>query len=102
MQASPSSLREAPGPAADPLPRRWTLLGLFVALMAAPLVLAFFTVLHVPFTAWNIVLRETIVFGLGGVLAFIIRRKERLGWDSVGLQRPSAGNTALWVLITIP
>jgi membrane protease YdiL (CAAX protease family) len=36
------------------------------------------------------------------LLGFIIRRKERLGWESVGLQRPRFGQTALWVLITIP
>jgi len=27
-------------------------------------------------------------------------RKERLGWDSVGLQRPPLGNTAIWVVVT--
>jgi membrane protease YdiL (CAAX protease family) len=101
MQVSPSSPLEPRGAVAGPLPGRWLLLGLFVSLLAAPLVIALFTVLHVPFTTWNIVLRELIVFGLGGVLAFIIRRKERLGWDSVGLERPAAGNTALWVLLTI-
>jgi membrane protease YdiL (CAAX protease family) len=31
----------------------------------------------------------------------IVRRKERLGWESVGLRRPAIGNTALWVLITM-
>jgi membrane protease YdiL (CAAX protease family) len=34
-------------------------------------------------------------------VAFIICRKEHLGWDSVGLQRPAIGKTTLWVLLTI-
>ena len=32
---------------------------------------------------------------------FVVRRKERLGWESVGLQHPSTANTVLWVLITM-
>jgi membrane protease YdiL (CAAX protease family) len=82
--------------------KRWPLLGLFLSLLAAPLLIGLFTVLHVPITTGSIVLREVLlVFGLGGFLAFIIRRKERLGWDSVGLQRPGLANTALWVVLTL-
>jgi membrane protease YdiL (CAAX protease family) len=74
---------------------------LAVALIGGPLVVGLFTALQVPLTAGNVLLRELLLFALAGALAFIIRRKERLGWDSVGLQRPAAGNTALWVLITM-
>ena len=45
-------------------------------------------------------LQEIILFALAALVLFIIRRKERLGWDSVGLQRPALGNTFKWVLIT--
>jgi membrane protease YdiL (CAAX protease family) len=82
--------------------RCWTVAGLAIALFALPLVVGLFTALRVPWTAQNIVLRELTIFGWAGALAFIIRRKELLGWESVGLQRASARNTALWVLITIP
>jgi membrane protease YdiL (CAAX protease family) len=85
----------------DAVARPWTRIGLFVALLTGPIVIGLFTLLHVPFTTTNIVVRELVLFGLAGALAFIIRCKEGLGWDSVGLQRPALGNTALWVFITM-
>src|SRR5262249_61229560 len=53
-----------------------------------------------PLTAQNVFFREAILFTCAALLLFIIRRKERLGWDSVGLQRPPLGNTAIWVVVT--
>jgi membrane protease YdiL (CAAX protease family) len=92
---SPELTSAAPG-------QYWTKVGLAVALFAGPLVVGVFTALRIPWTAQNILLREIALFALAGMLAFIIRRKERLGWESVGLQRPAWGQTAVWVLITIP
>jgi uncharacterized protein len=80
--------------------RRWTIVGLLVALFSMPLVSALFTVLRIPLTAQNVLFREAILFTCAALLLFIIRRKERLGWDSVGLQRPPLGNTAIWVGVT--
>jgi CAAX protease family protein len=79
---------------------RWTYVGLGIALAAMPLVVGFFNFLHVPWNTRNVVSRELVLLALAGVLALIIRRKERLGWSSVGLGRPKLGSTALWVLIT--
>src|SRR4030095_15244375 len=41
-----------------------------------------------------------ILLPVAAFVLFISRKKERLGWASVGLQRPALGNTAIWVLIT--
>lgn len=81
--------------------RRWTAIGLVVAFFGMPIIIGLFSATQIPWTMRNVALRELALFGLAGGLAFIIRNKERLGWESVGLQRPAAGNTALWVLITI-
>jgi membrane protease YdiL (CAAX protease family) len=78
------------------------LFGLVVALFSMPLIVGLFAWLEIPWTPRNVLLRELAIFACAGLLAFIIRRKERLGWDSVGLQRPAAKQTALWVLISIP
>src|SRR5215468_7148729 len=80
--------------------RRWTMMGLALALFSMPFVIGLFTAFRVPLTAQNILLRETILIALAALVLFIIRRKERLSWGSVGLQRPALGNTALWVMIT--
>src|SRR5262245_39485791 len=80
--------------------RRWTIVGLLVALFLGPLVSPLFTVLRIPFTAHNLLCQTAILFACAALLLFIIRRKERLGWDSVGLQRPPLGNTAIWVVVT--
>jgi len=80
--------------------RRWTIIGLLVALFSGPLVSALFTVLRIPLTAQNVLFQTAILLACAAFLLFIIRRKERLGWDSVGLQRPPLGNTAIWVVVT--
>ena len=80
--------------------RRWTIVGLLIVLFSMPLVSALFTVLRIPLTAQNVLFREAILFTCAALLLFIVRRKERLGWDSVGLQRPPLGNTAIWVGVT--
>jgi membrane protease YdiL (CAAX protease family) len=80
--------------------RRWTIVGLALALFSMQFVVGLFTAFGVPLTTQNVLLREIILFALAGLLLFIIRRKERLGWDSVGLQRPALGNTLKWALIT--
>ena len=84
----------------DAPPRRWTLAGLTVAFFAMPLVLGLFTALRVPLTTQSVLLREIILFACAGAVLFIIKNRERLNWDSVGLRRPAVGNTALWALIT--
>jgi len=80
--------------------RRWTIVGLLVALFSGPLVSALFAVLRIPLTPQNVLFQTAILFACAALLLFIIRRKERLGWDSVGLQRPPLGNTAIWVVVT--
>jgi membrane protease YdiL (CAAX protease family) len=54
----------------------------------------------IPLTAQTVLFREAILFAWAALLLFIIRRKECLGWDSMGLQRPPLGNTAIWVVVT--
>ena len=80
--------------------RRWTMMGLALAVFSMPFVIGLFTGFRVPLTTQNVLLRETILFALAALVLFIIRKKERLGWDSVGLQRPALSNTTIWVLIT--
>ena len=74
--------------------RRWTVVGLVIAFFAMPVVLGLFSATRIPWTIQNVVLRELTLFAAAAGVAFIIRRKERLGWDSVGLQRPAMGKTA--------
>ena len=42
--------------------RRWTLLGLAIALFSMQLVIGLFTTFRVPLTTQNVLLREIIVF----------------------------------------
>lgn len=81
--------------------RRWTVVGLVIAFFAMPLVLGLFSATRIQWTIQNVVLRELTLFAAAAGVAFIIRRKEHLGWDSVGLHRPAMGRTALWVVLTI-
>ena len=85
----------------DPANRQWTRVGLVLALFAIPLVVGIFNVLQIPVITRNVLVRELAIFAFAALLAFIIRKKENLGWSSVGLQRPPLGNTLLWVLITL-
>jgi len=80
--------------------RRWTIVGLLIALFLGPLVSPLFTVLRIPLTAQNLLFQTAILFTCAALPLFIIRRKERLVWDSVGLQRPPLGNSAIWVGVT--
>lgn len=80
--------------------RKWTLTGLLIALFAMPVVVGIYHLKQIPLTVPNVLLREVIIFAIGGVLLAIIKYREGLGWESVGLQRPKLGNTSLWVLIT--
>lgn len=74
--------------------------GLVIALFSLPVVVGVYNVRQIPLTVQNVLIRELIIFALAGVLLLFIKYKEGLDWDSIGMQRPSAGNTALWVLIT--
>ncbi len=85
----------------QPATRAWTLLGLGIALFGLPLVVEFFRHVVGPRTVQNTVARELIILALVAVLLWIVRRREKLGWDSVGLSRPKLGSTALWVLIAM-
>lgn len=78
----------------------WSLVGLAIALAGMPLVILTFNGLHLPRTTETIVGRELVILGLAAALLALVRFKERLGWDSIGLARPAPGRTALWVLIT--
>ena len=88
-------------PLDDTLGRQWTVAGLAIAFFSMPVVLGLFSATQIPWTIQNVLLRELTLFAAAAGLAFIIRRKELLGWDSVGLQRPAVGKTALWVVLTI-
>jgi membrane protease YdiL (CAAX protease family) len=81
--------------------RPWTLVGLAIALLAMPLVMAVFNGLAIPRTTANIMGREAVVIALAVCLLVLIRRKEHLGLHSVGLRRSSTGNFLLWVVITL-
>jgi hypothetical protein len=74
--------------------RRWTIVGLLVALFSGPLVSALFTVLRIPLTAQNVLFQTAILFACAAFLLFIIRRKGTLGLGLRGVQRPPLGNTA--------
>ena len=93
-----SALPDAP---AKPPVSPWTAAGLAIALFAMPVVVGLFNILEIPVTTPNVLLREIAIFACAGALALVIRRKERLGWDSVGLQRPRLEQTALWSAITL-
>ena len=80
--------------------RPWVLTGLAIALISLPVVVGIYNVWQIPLTVQNVLIRETIIFAFGGLLLLLIKYKEGFGWDSIGMQRPLAGNTALWVLIT--
>ena len=95
---SPTSLKSMS--MIDLTTRRWTMIGIAVALFGMPLVLGVFSAFRVPLITQNILIREIILFALAAAVLLIIKRKEHLDWDSVGLQRPAVGTTALWVLIT--
>jgi hypothetical protein len=75
--------------------RGWTLVGLAFVLGAMPLVIGLFNILRVPWTTQHVLAREIALFACAAFVLFIIKNKERLGWDSVGLQRPALGSTAL-------
>lgn len=79
---------------------RWTIVGLAIALVSMPSVIGLFLLLRIPWHTSNVLLRELLLFALATTLLFIVRNGERQDWRSIGLQRPRAGNTALWVLIT--
>jgi len=79
--------------------RAWTRAGLAIALLGIPFVVTLFALLPGPRTTGLTVLRELILLSLAAVVAMILRRRERLTWDAVGLGRPAIANTALWVLI---
>ena len=80
--------------------RPWVITGLAIALLSLPVVVGVYNVKEIPLTVQNVLIREIIIFAFGGLLLLLIKYKEGLGWDSIGMQRPQAGNTALWVLIT--
>jgi membrane protease YdiL (CAAX protease family) len=81
--------------------RGWTAIGLLTALFLGPVFLALYRLARPEITTFNVTLRELTILAMAGLLALIIRFGERLPWSSVGLARPRAGNTALWVLITL-
>ena len=60
---------------------RWTMTGLALALFSMPFVLGLFTAFRVPLTTQNVLLRETILVALAALVLFIIKGKERLGWN---------------------
>lgn len=81
--------------------RHWTHIGLAIALLGMPLVTGIFNYLEIPYVASNVLMREAVLFALAAVLLVVVRKKERLGWNSVGLQQPRLGDTCLWTLITL-
>jgi len=81
--------------------RVWTLVGLGLALFSLPIVSEVYHYVVAARTAQNTVLRELVILVLVAVLLYIVRRKEQLGWESVGLNRPKLGNTALWILLAL-
>lgn len=81
--------------------RVWTLIGLGIALLGLPIVVEVYRGVVTTRTAQNTVAREVVIFALVALLLYIIRHKERLGWDSVGLNRAQPGNTALWIFLAL-
>jgi CAAX protease family protein len=81
--------------------RGWTGVGLAVALFGMPLVVGPIAAYLGPRTTMTTLGRELAIFAMAALVAYIIRQRERLRWDSVGLARPAFANTALWVLITL-
>lgn len=76
--------------------RRWTFFGLFIALIAGPLMLALQRALTGPVaTVPATLLRELLVFALAGLLVWIVVRGERLPLTSVGLRHTKIGKTLL-------
>jgi membrane protease YdiL (CAAX protease family) len=63
--------------------RTFTYIGLAIALFGLPLVVALFNAFAGPRTAGSTLLRELAIFALAAFLVYLIRNRERLGWDSV-------------------
>jgi membrane protease YdiL (CAAX protease family) len=97
MQASESV--DVPIPQATS--RGWTGIALALALFGMPLVVGLISAYVGPRTTTNTLGRELAIFAMAAFVAYIIRQRERRGWDSVGLARPALANTALWVLIAL-
>jgi membrane protease YdiL (CAAX protease family) len=76
--------------------RGWTYVGLVIALLGGPLLIAAQTALtgrvsNVPET----LVRELMLFGLAALLLLLILRGERLPLSSIGLKRDHVGRTLL-------
>jgi hypothetical protein len=55
--------------------RRWTMVGLALALFLMPFVIGLFNAFRVPLTTQNVLLRETILFALAAFVLFISRKR---------------------------
>jgi membrane protease YdiL (CAAX protease family) len=97
MQASET----ADVPMSETTSRGWTGIGLAVALFGMPLLVGPIQAYVGPRTTANTLGRELAIFAMAAFVAYIVRRRENRGWDSVGLARPALANTALWVLIAL-
>lgn len=76
--------------------RLWTYVGLAIALVVAPALLAFQSRLFGPVSAVPQTLaRELMLFGLAGALVLVILRGERLPLSSVGWKTERKGRTIL-------
>lgn len=83
----------------SPAGRRWTYVGLAIALFGAPAVVVLFKLAgfgRADFEAT--VVRELIILALVAILFWIIRTREKLPLSSIGLRRQKIVPTLLWSL----
>jgi len=74
----------------------YTIIGLVIALLGMPLVSLLFKLSHVPLTNMSLIVRESIIFLLGGVIYWIIVKKEKRKLQSIGLHFRNVGKSILW------
>jgi uncharacterized protein len=80
--------------------RSWTMIGLAVALIGLPaIVFSYRMIVGETTAASQLIARELVVFALLGFLIWIIRSREQLSLESIGLKTAAFGKSLLWGLV---
>jgi uncharacterized protein len=80
--------------------RAWTIAGLAIALLGLPaIVFSYRMIVGETTSASQLIARELVVFALLGFLIWIIRSREQLSIESIGLKAGALGKSLLWGLV---
>lgn len=78
----------------------WTIVGLAVALIGLPIVVFGYRLIVGQTTAVSqLMARELVIFGLLALLIWIIKTREQLPLQSIGLKKGALGKSLLWGLV---